>query len=130
MSSVKMGSQKLLTEEDIIRELYDLFNDLLTKRINCCGTVRSNRKGMPADLCNKRSKLKRGDIRYLRSLFALDIKSATYSSDDARTSSPALWCTNVATHSYTKAAPITISVFDFVTCSVFCSTINAQPSLT
>jgi hypothetical protein len=28
----------------------ELFNDLVTKQIYCCGTVRPNRKGMPQDL--------------------------------------------------------------------------------
>jgi hypothetical protein len=28
----------------------DLFDDLAQKKINCCGTVRLNRKGMPKDL--------------------------------------------------------------------------------
>jgi hypothetical protein len=27
----------------------DLFDDLLSKTINCCGTVRPNQKGMPQD---------------------------------------------------------------------------------
>ena len=36
----------------------DLYNNLLTKEINRCGTVRSNRKGMPAELASKRLKLK------------------------------------------------------------------------
>jgi hypothetical protein len=39
-----------------------LFDDLLIRKINSCGTVRHNRKGMPAELGPK-LKLKRGDIR-------------------------------------------------------------------
>jgi hypothetical protein len=41
----------------------DLFDDLTKCKINCCGTVRPNRKGMPQDLADRRLKLKRGDIR-------------------------------------------------------------------
>jgi ribosomal protein L1 len=41
----------------------ELFNDLVTKQIYCCGTVRPNKKGMPQDLKPKTKKLKRGDIR-------------------------------------------------------------------
>jgi hypothetical protein len=40
----------------------DLFNDLHTKAINCCGTVRPNRKGMPRDFGTK-LRLKRGDLK-------------------------------------------------------------------
>jgi hypothetical protein len=36
-----------------------LFYDLYTKTINCCGTVRPNRKGMPKNFGHK-MKLKRG----------------------------------------------------------------------
>jgi len=36
-----------------------LFDDLYTKTINCCGTVRPNRKGMPKNFGHK-MKLKRG----------------------------------------------------------------------
>ena len=39
----------------------DLFDDLATKQINCCGTVRPNRKGMPQDLGPKR--MTRGDLQ-------------------------------------------------------------------
>jgi hypothetical protein len=39
----------------------DLFDDLATKQIYCCGTVRPNRKGMPQDLNPKRMTLKQGD---------------------------------------------------------------------
>jgi len=39
----------------------DLFDDLATKQINCCGTVRSNRKGIPQDLGPKR--MARGDLQ-------------------------------------------------------------------
>ena len=41
----------------------DLFDDLATKQIYCCGTVRPNRKGMPQDLNPKRTTLKRGDLQ-------------------------------------------------------------------
>jgi len=41
----------------------DLFDDLITKQIYCCGTVRPNRKGMPQDLGPKRMTLKRGDLQ-------------------------------------------------------------------
>jgi len=40
----------------------DLFDDLATKQIYCCGTVRLNRKGMPQDLGPKRVTLQRGDL--------------------------------------------------------------------
>jgi hypothetical protein len=40
----------------------DLFNDLTKRKINCCGTVRPNRKGMPQDLLPRNNRLKRGDI--------------------------------------------------------------------
>jgi hypothetical protein len=36
-----------------------LFDDLYTKTINCCGTVRPNRKGIPKNFGHK-MKLKRG----------------------------------------------------------------------
>ena len=39
-----------------------LFDDLHTKTINCCGTVRPNKKGMLKNFGNK-IKLKRGDIK-------------------------------------------------------------------
>ena len=41
----------------------DLFDDLATKQIYCCGTVRPNRKGMPQDLGPKRMTLRQGDIQ-------------------------------------------------------------------
>ena len=41
----------------------ELFDDLANKQIYCCGTVRSNRRGMPQDLVPKTTKLKKGDIR-------------------------------------------------------------------
>jgi hypothetical protein len=40
----------------------DLFDNLHTKAINCCGTVRPNRKGMPRDFGTK-LRLKRGDLK-------------------------------------------------------------------
>jgi hypothetical protein len=40
----------------------ELFNDLVTKQIYCCCTVKPNRKGMPQDLKPKTTTLKRGDI--------------------------------------------------------------------
>jgi hypothetical protein len=39
----------------------DLFSNLHTKAINCCGTVRPNLKRMPYDF-GKKPKLKRGDL--------------------------------------------------------------------
>jgi hypothetical protein len=41
----------------------DLYRDLTKQKINCCGTVRPNRKGMPDDFRSKTLKLKRGDVR-------------------------------------------------------------------
>jgi hypothetical protein len=41
----------------------DLFDDLATKQIYCCGTVRPNRKGLPQDLNPKRMTLKRADLQ-------------------------------------------------------------------
>jgi len=41
----------------------DLYDDLIQKKIYCCGTVRLNRQGMPKDLKHKTLRLKRGDIR-------------------------------------------------------------------
>jgi hypothetical protein len=40
----------------------DLLDDLTKRKINCCGTVRQNRKGMPRDLLPGNNRLKRGDI--------------------------------------------------------------------
>jgi hypothetical protein len=40
----------------------DLFDNLHTKAINCCGTVRLNRKGMPQDFRNT-LRLEWGDIK-------------------------------------------------------------------
>jgi hypothetical protein len=40
----------------------DLYDDLLTNTINCCGTVRTNKKGMPSDF-EKKLKMKRGDTK-------------------------------------------------------------------
>jgi hypothetical protein len=40
----------------------DLFDDLATKQIYCCGTVQPNTKGMPQDLGPKRMTLPRGDL--------------------------------------------------------------------
>jgi hypothetical protein len=40
----------------------DLFDNIHTKAINCCGTVRPNRKGMPSDF-GRKLRLKRGDIK-------------------------------------------------------------------
>jgi hypothetical protein len=39
-----------------------LFNSLHTKTINCCGTIRQNRKGMLKNLGHK-MKFKRGDLK-------------------------------------------------------------------
>jgi hypothetical protein len=39
------------------------FDDLSTRKINCCGTVRPNRKDMPPDFGRKTLRLKKGDIR-------------------------------------------------------------------
>ena len=41
----------------------DLFDDLATKQIYCCGTVRPNKKGMPHGLGLKRMTLQRGDLQ-------------------------------------------------------------------
>ena len=43
----------------------DIFDNLATKQIYCCGTVRPNRKGMPQDLGPKRVTLQRGDLQVL-----------------------------------------------------------------
>jgi len=39
-----------------------LFDNLQTKTINCCGTVRPNRKGMPKNFGHK-MKMKRGGLQ-------------------------------------------------------------------
>jgi hypothetical protein len=39
-----------------------IFQDLVTKEIYCCGTVRPNRKDMPKDLGPKKIKTRRGDV--------------------------------------------------------------------
>jgi hypothetical protein len=41
----------------------DFFDELMAKKICCCGTVRPNRKSLPQDLSNRRLKMKKGDIR-------------------------------------------------------------------
>jgi len=41
----------------------DLFCDLATKQICCCGTVWPNRKGTPQDLAPKRMTLQQGDLQ-------------------------------------------------------------------
>jgi hypothetical protein len=41
----------------------DLFDELMTKDITCCGTVRPNRKGLPDDFRRRQFRLKKGDIR-------------------------------------------------------------------
>ncbi|PNF39361.1 hypothetical protein B7P43_G18177 [Cryptotermes secundus] len=41
----------------------ELFNNLMTKDITCCGTVRPNRKGLPDDFRRRQFRLKKGDIR-------------------------------------------------------------------
>ena len=40
-----------------------LFDDLETRKINSCGTVRANTKDLPPDFGSKNLKLKRGDLR-------------------------------------------------------------------
>lgn len=40
-----------------------LFDDLTKKGINCCGTVKPNRRGMPHDLKSKKMELKCGDMK-------------------------------------------------------------------
>jgi hypothetical protein len=40
-----------------------LFDDLTKHKINCCGTVRPKRKGIPLDLLVQNERPKRGDIR-------------------------------------------------------------------
>src|SRR5215469_5043098 len=39
-----------------------LFDDLFERKINCCGTVRSDRRGMPKDISSRAMKTKKGDI--------------------------------------------------------------------
>jgi len=39
-----------------------LFNDLSRRKINCCGTVRNDRRGMPKDISSLAIKAKKGDI--------------------------------------------------------------------
>jgi hypothetical protein len=41
----------------------DVYRDLTKQKINCCGTVRPNRKGIPDDFRIKTLKLKQGDVR-------------------------------------------------------------------
>ena len=41
----------------------DLYNNLTKQKINCCGTVPPNHKGMPDDFRSKKLKLKWGDVR-------------------------------------------------------------------
>ncbi|PNF43126.1 hypothetical protein B7P43_G18025 [Cryptotermes secundus] len=41
----------------------DLFDELMTKKITCCGTVRPNRKGLPDDFRRRQFRLRKGDIR-------------------------------------------------------------------
>jgi hypothetical protein len=41
----------------------DLYNNLTKQKINCCGTVPPNHKGMPDNFRSKELKLKRGDVR-------------------------------------------------------------------
>jgi hypothetical protein len=41
----------------------DLFEELTTKKISCCGTVRPSRKGLTQELRNRRLGLKKGDMR-------------------------------------------------------------------
>jgi hypothetical protein len=57
---VKGQGEKLFMDNFISSP--DLFNDLTKRNINCSGTVRPNRKGMPQDLGPKKIKLKQGDI--------------------------------------------------------------------
>jgi hypothetical protein len=42
---------------------YLLFYDLAARKINCCGNVRTNCKGMPPDFGRKTMRLKTGDIQ-------------------------------------------------------------------
>jgi len=39
-----------------------LFDDLSGRKINCCGTVRNDRRGMPKDISSRTIKAKKGDI--------------------------------------------------------------------
>ncbi|PNF35735.1 hypothetical protein B7P43_G16134 [Cryptotermes secundus] len=41
----------------------DLFDELMTKDITCCGKVRPNQKGLPDDFRQRQFRLKKGDIR-------------------------------------------------------------------
>jgi hypothetical protein len=51
----------------------NLSDDLTKKKINCCGTVRPNRKGMPQDLGHKKMKLKRGDLMAVMWMDKIDV---------------------------------------------------------
>jgi hypothetical protein len=48
--------------KDNFFSLPSLFDNLTKMKINCCGTVRPYRKGMPQDLLPRNNRLKRGDI--------------------------------------------------------------------
>jgi len=39
-----------------------LFDDLFRRKINCCGTVRNDRQGMPKDIQSQAIKAKKGNI--------------------------------------------------------------------
>jgi hypothetical protein len=39
-----------------------LFDDLFRRKINCCGTVLNDRRGMPKDISSRAMKAKKGDI--------------------------------------------------------------------
>jgi hypothetical protein len=43
-----------------------LIDDLVGRKINCCGTVRNNRRGMPKDISSRAIKTKKGDITRVR----------------------------------------------------------------
>jgi hypothetical protein len=47
---------------DIFFSPLDIFDDLHTRAINCCGTVRQKNKGIQGDFGNKTLKLKWSDV--------------------------------------------------------------------
>jgi hypothetical protein len=51
-----------------------LFDDLFGRKINCCGTVRNDRRGMPKDISSRAIKTKKGKVitrsEEIRVLFA------------------------------------------------------------
>jgi hypothetical protein len=69
MTAVHAAVSGLTRTEDLGHKLYrdslsspNLFNDLHTKTINCCGTIRPNGKVMPSNF-GRKLRLKWGDIK-------------------------------------------------------------------